>query len=608
MKPKVVYLLLLCSCLSLNLFAQKQPLPTDLGAKVMLNNYGYTNQMDSLRITNGIEVFFSKYITPRLSIGVPLRIGVSHLPEVKNNVNTISLDGQFQFHLADYDAQLSPYLLLGGGIVLENFENNNVQIPGGAGLHVRLAPNSFLTLQGEYRYGLTQESRNNVQVGIGYTYRLGSTKKDTDGDGVPDELDECPEKVGTPELAGCPDTDGDGIADMADACPRLPGVELLLGCPDADGDGITDKEDDCPDDPGFSSTNGCPDEDRDDVADIKDECPDEKGTAKGCPDSDGDGVADKDDACPDEKGTFLTNGCPTQLVDSDEDGITDEEDDCPERIGVASANGCPDADGDGIKDDIDSCPNEAGIASRQGCPEPSKVQAKKDSDGDGIVDEEDDCPSEIGTVANNGCPENKIIDTDGDGLADEEDSCPEEAGTLANYGCPETGTAPIDSDGDGVADDFDDCPNAAGTPDNNGCPPSTTTNAEPPTTPTSILRVTDDEEKFLAELAQNIQFEPASPVLKAASYRLLDQVAAIMNRYPSANLLIEGHTDDVGRTAANQLLSEQRAIACKEYLSTRDVDRNRMTAIGHGELRPMASNASREGKKMNRRVEFKLSN
>jgi len=93
---------------------------------------------------------------------------------------------------------------------------------------------------------------------------------DTDGDGVPDDVDECPTIVGprTGPRPGCPlDTDGDGIPDIDDRCPTVPGVPndnpALHGCPaDTDGDGIIDAEDACPTERGVRTndpkTHGCP--------------------------------------------------------------------------------------------------------------------------------------------------------------------------------------------------------------------------------------------------------------------------------------------------------------------------------------------------------------
>ena len=87
--------------------------------------------------------------------------------------------------------------------------------------------------------------------------------KDSDGDGVPDIDDLCPDVPGPPENHGCPivgDRDGDGITDDIDRCPDLPGPKENFGCPwpDRDHDGVPDKDDRCPDEPGPPENAGCP--------------------------------------------------------------------------------------------------------------------------------------------------------------------------------------------------------------------------------------------------------------------------------------------------------------------------------------------------------------
>ena len=81
---------------------------------------------------------------------------------------------------------------------------------------------------------------------------------DTDGDGVIDKEDKCPQEPGLATLGGCPDRDGDGITDKLDACPDAAGPADKQGCPDRDGDGITDNVDRCPDVAGVASMKGCP--------------------------------------------------------------------------------------------------------------------------------------------------------------------------------------------------------------------------------------------------------------------------------------------------------------------------------------------------------------
>ncbi|MBL4592225.1 MAG: OmpA family protein [Flavobacteriales bacterium] len=172
----------------------------------------------------------------------------------------------------------------------------------------------------------------------GATGHLGEND-DSDGDGVKDAADPCPNIWG--KMNGCPwkDTDGDGLSDIEDGCPEVRGLKEHNGCPDTDGDGVADNEDSCPEIKGLKELGGCPDTDGDGVADKNDSCPKEKGLKElsGCPDSDGDGIADKDDTCPKIKGSSALNGCP----DKDNDGVADNEDVCPDVAGLVANKGCP---------------------------------------------------------------------------------------------------------------------------------------------------------------------------------------------------------------------------------------------------------------------------
>ena len=114
------------------------------------------------------------------------------------------------------------------------------------------------------------------------------------------------------EFNGCPDTDGDGIPDKDDSCPNTAGQAEFNGCADSDGDGIADPEDKCPDVAGLAKFGGCPDTDGDGIEDAKDACPDVAGLRRyrGCPDTDGDGIADPKDKCPDVAGPSENEGCP----------------------------------------------------------------------------------------------------------------------------------------------------------------------------------------------------------------------------------------------------------------------------------------------------------
>lgn len=161
------------------------------------------------------------------------------------------------------DNRLVPYLAAGiGGITLDPANaksDSDFMVDYGVGLKYFL--NDFIALRGDVRHVLPfDESRNNLAYSVGLTFVFGGQKekpvaaapKDTDGDGVFDDADQCPDTpVGvTVDSVGCPlDSDGDGVFDYMDQCPDTPaGVAVdAVGCPlDSDGDGVPDYLDQCP--------------------------------------------------------------------------------------------------------------------------------------------------------------------------------------------------------------------------------------------------------------------------------------------------------------------------------------------------------------------------
>ena len=262
----------------------------------------------------------------------------------------------------------------------------------------------------------------------------------------------------------------------------------------------------------------------------------------------------------------------TKLRDKDGDGLKDDVDNCPETPGPIENNGCPwkDNDGDGILDKDDNCPTEAGPAENNGCP-------WKDSDGDGVLDKDDDCPEIPGLKQHNGCP-----DTDGDGIIDQNDRCPKHPGSIENKGCPDT-------DGDTLVDIDDECPNIAGPATNKGCP-----------------EVTQEVQKQLNDYARTILFDTGKATIKPESVSVMVDIIQILNEYPNAKFTVEGHTDSVGSSDSNQRLSEARANSVRDFLIDEGISGNRLTAIGFGEEKPIASNTTKLGRKQNRRVEINL--
>lgn len=102
-----------------------------------------------------------------------------------------------------------------------------------------------------------------------------------------------------------------------------------------------------------------------------------------------------------------------------------------------------------------------------------------------------------------------------------------------------------------------------------------------------------------------ITFPVGKSVIDPASFALLSKVHEAIKLFPTAGLIVEGHTDGDGTDSANLLLSQDRADAVKQYLiSNAGVNAERISSIGYGESRPVASNQNAEGKARNRRIDL----
>ncbi len=215
-------------------------------------------------------------------------------------------------------------------------------LEGLLGLKIFVERSSYLVFGGGGAIPTGGATAADVRGMVGFIFE--PSIGDRDGDGLRDDVDQCPDEPedfdGFADEDGCPDPDNDrdGILDVDDECPMVPedrdGDADEDGCPegnegDRDGDGILDNEDECPDDPedrdGFQDEDGCPD-----------------------PDNDSDGILDTDDLCPndpeDVDGFQDQDGCPDP--DNDSDRILDVDDRCPNEPetynGTEDDDGCPD--------------------------------------------------------------------------------------------------------------------------------------------------------------------------------------------------------------------------------------------------------------------------
>ena len=193
-------------------------------------------------------------------------------------------------------------------------DDDNYRVGVGYGFHTWFNESLGLTFASSYNHNFEAIGNDYFQHSLGFSFRFEG--KDTDGDGVSDKKDICPNEAGLLEFNGCPDTDGDGIVNVDDACPNTAGSIDLQGCPDSDGDGVANADDACPNAAGSMES-------------------------KGCPDSDGDGVLDKNDFCVRQVGPVSNNGCP--WPDTDGDGVLDKNDKCIDQVGSVSNQGCPES-------------------------------------------------------------------------------------------------------------------------------------------------------------------------------------------------------------------------------------------------------------------------
>jgi len=205
------------------------------------------------------------------------------------------------------------------------------------------------------------------------------------------------------------------------------------------------------------------------------------------------------------------------------------------------------------------------------------VPQEKDTDGDGVYDALDKCPNtpENSTVGADGCP--VVFDDDHDGVANAVDTCPNTpVGTKVDAtGCDE------DMDHDGVLNVNDICAN---TPlgeavNNDGCPKS---------------------------IDLHINFENNSFKVKKDSYSRIADYANFLKKYTNYSAKIVGYTDSRGSALYNQRLSEKRAREVKRMLIADGVNPAQLSSKGRGEANPIATNATREGRAKNRRIEAEL--
>jgi outer membrane protein OmpA-like peptidoglycan-associated protein len=104
-----------------------------------------------------------------------------------------------------------------------------------------------------------------------------------------------------------------------------------------------------------------------------------------------------------------------------------------------------------------------------------------------------------------------------------------------------------------------------------------------------------------------LKFEPDQATMVPGAYTSLEKAGNIMKDYPDVNVVIEGHAADTGRPDFEMKLSQARAETVRDYLvKTYGINPSRIRAVGYGTSKPISSNATKEGRATNRRIEFRV--
>jgi OOP family OmpA-OmpF porin len=235
----------------------------------------------------GLAVHFQNTLSRRFDYSITLAGSFLQFPD-KNDGNSTSdkkqllLENDFtlRYRFLKSPALFNPYVQAGAG--WSQYDNQyGIYVPVGLGMQVNITPDVFFLVNTQYRIPVTSLQHQHFVHSVGIAGTI-SRKKIARVEPVP--LPPPVVKQVAPR-----DTDGDGILDNLDSCPQVAGVIRYHGCPipDRDKDGINDEEDQCPDVMGIAAYKGCP-----------------------MPDKDQDGIADAQDKCPDMAGSAVNGGCP----------------------------------------------------------------------------------------------------------------------------------------------------------------------------------------------------------------------------------------------------------------------------------------------------------
>ncbi len=301
--------------------------PPSLGVSFTLNDYKTADRIRATSLSSvlsnkqfskfkemspGLAITYFEGITNHLDFAGTLSGSFVNKPFSNRAAFTsegflLEADASVQLKMVSEAYWVQPYISVGAGA--QHFKGYfGTFIPVGAGLKVNLFDEAQIYFNSQYRVPVTTATSGYRLVhSFGIAGALTTPKK-------PEPV----KPVVIPVVEQPKDSDGDGVTDDKDKCPDVKGSAKYDGCPipDTDKDGINDEEDKCPTVAGLAKYKGCP-----------------------IPDTDKDGINDEEDKCPTVAGVARYQGCP--VPDTDKDGINDEEDKCPTVAGIAANNGCP---------------------------------------------------------------------------------------------------------------------------------------------------------------------------------------------------------------------------------------------------------------------------
>ncbi|WP_421804031.1 gliding motility-associated C-terminal domain-containing protein [Flagellimonas sp.] len=444
---------------------------------------GDESATDSFTYNFEDAVSFSQTVTATLNI-----TNVNDVPSGSNSTVEVIQDAAYTFTAADFTfTDVDPSDSFNGIQVISLPAKGTLEYNGSAvqmnDMIDDISLLTYTTANGEYGDGYSSfafkvKDNDDAVSASSYTASINASQ-DTDGDGIPDDLDDDDDNDGTPDSEDAfpkdasedTDTDGDGTGDNADD--------------DDDNDGTPDSEDAFPKDASENTDtdgdgtgdNTDDDDDNDGTPDLEDAFPKD---ASEDTDTDGDGTGDNadedddNDGTPDSEDAFPKDA--SEDTDTDGDGTGDNADDDDDNDGTPDSEDAfpkdasedTDTDGDGTGDNTDDDDDNDGTPDSEDA-FPKDASEDTDTDGDGTGDNADDDDDNDGTPdSEDAFPKDasENTDTDGDGTGDNTDDDDDNDGTPdLEDAFPKDASEDTDTDGDGTGDNTDDDDDNDGTPD-----------------------------------------------------------------------------------------------------------------------------------------------